>query len=28
VEAEDGSVQYWLYGKRLTEQEYRDRPAT
>ena len=28
VEAEDGSVQYWVHGKRMTEQEYHDRPAT
>lgn len=25
VEAEDGSVQYWVHGKRMTEQEYRER---
>ena len=25
VEAGDGSVQYWVHGKRVTEQEYRER---
>ena len=26
VEAEDGSVQYWVHGKQVSEQEYHDRP--
>jgi len=25
VEAEDGSVQFWVHGQRLTEQEFRAR---
>jgi hypothetical protein len=27
VEAEDGSTQFWVHGKRLTEQEFRDRAS-
>jgi len=26
VQAEDGPVPYWLYGTRVTEQEFHDRP--
>lgn len=28
VEAEDGSVQFWVHGQQLTEQEYRSRPTS